>query len=159
MVNNTRFAEIIDRTAAIAATVPGVRAVFGVGTGLVADPLRPGGTIRPALPTTAEPYAHVSSPWLGGSGDLDMDALLGMTPTVVTVPMRLYLDRTDVAVVAGRAADFPALYIAAFADSLTLGGVAQRWSRLSWQFGGDEEGTWIDWTLVVNERLALETRA
>lgn len=154
---NTRLAEIIDQTAAIAATIPGIRAAYGVGTGLVADPLRPGQKIRPAHANTIEPFAHVSSPWLGGSGELDMDTMAGTTPVVHSVSMRLYLDRSEVAIVSSRAADFPALYTAAFAGALNLHGTAQRWSRLTWQYGGDEDGTWIDWTLTVNERLALAT--
>lgn len=153
---NTRIAEIVDQTAAIAATVAGVRIVYGCGAGAVDDPLRMGEKVAPGPANPTEPFTHVSD--LPSSSNLALGPY-GEDILTSVVPMRLFVQAADVDEVRGQLVAFYPLYIAAFALTLTLNGTCQRWSNLTYRLGHSDDWAWLEMALTVTERLVLTKHA
>jgi hypothetical protein len=153
---NTRIAEIVDQTAAIAGTIEGVRLTFGAGTGLVDDPLHPGRTIEPAPPNPTEPFTHVSD--LPSSGSLPL-GMVGTSILTWHIPMRFFVQAEDLAEVRMQLVAMYPRYLAALADHVLLNETARRWSTLSYRLGHDPDWAWLEMDLTVEERLNLATKA
>lgn len=154
---NTRIAEIVDQTAAIAAGVAGVRVVFGCGSGLVNDPLRMGEKIAAGFGDPGEPFTHVSDLPTSSSMALGM---YGEDILTSIVPMRLFIDiGPGIDVVRSSLIAMYPLYLAALALTLTLNGTCQRWSTLTYRLGHNEQWAWLEMALTVHERLVLTKHA
>lgn len=140
--------EIVDRTAAIAAEIPGVRATCAVGTGLVDDPLRPGQKIATAESNPVATYTHWSEvpsapvvKWLTQNKTIEVSW---------NIPMRLYLPRSPEQ---ARLAAIPFYdgYLRAFTVDNTIGGLANRSYIAQFLIGGDKDWSWLDVGLIVVE--------
>ena len=147
----SRLAEIIDYTAAKAATIPGIAAVAGMGTELYADPLRPGQTIAAATEWPAIPFTHQSvEPSAPEVLPFSQD---GDIVVVWTIPMRLWFSKATVDQIRRAALPFYDLYLGAFGTDFQLGGLCHM-SRIS-RFGLGQGGNWC-WLAVdlkVTEHL------
>lgn len=120
--------EIVDTTAAIAATIPGVKAVFAGGAFGLDDPLRSGQTIRSIGENPTQPFEHWSEVpaapglvWQNQDGDVQI---------TWTIPMRLWMLANDAASLRAKALPFYDLYLAAFVPNRLLGGLVKT-SRIS----------------------------
>jgi len=154
---SSRLAEIVDQTAAIAAGIAGVSAVWGVGSGLVSDPLRPGLMIEPAQASPVGEMVHVSD--LPDTGRIDYAAMTGVVEVTWVIPMRLFLPRNDLANFRRRSAPMYAAYISAFAAHQSLGGLARNLGQLTFATLSNDDWAWIEMKLTVVERLNLATGA
>lgn len=155
----SRLTEIVDQTAAIAAGIAGVTSVRGIGSGLVADPLRPGQMIAPAEASPDADMVHWSD--LPESGRIDYQAMGGTTEATWIIPMRLWLPANDLANFRRRAGPMYALYLSAFALHQSIGGIARNIGTLTFATltNPDKGLAWIDMKLMVVERLNLATAA
>lgn len=140
--------EIVDRTAAIAGVIPGVRATFAVGTGLVDDPLRAGQKIATAESAPVATFTHWSEvPSAPAVKWLTQDKTVEVS---WNVPMRLFLPKQPAD--ARRAAiPFYDGYLRAFVVDNTIGGLANRTHIGQFNIGGDKDWSWLDVGLVVVE--------
>lgn len=145
---SSRIAEIVDYTAQVAGRIAGVTAVFGVGTGLVGDPRRPGQTIAAAPDAPTSAFTHWSD--LPDSTAIER---LSQTSDEYTwdLPMRLWLPRADMANMRRLAVPFYASYTQAFMADPTLGGLCLVTGRMTLRTGDDDVWAWIDVNLEVTE--------
>lgn len=156
----SRLPEIIDQSARVAASVAGVTAVQGAGSGLVADPFRPGQTIQAWTVTPVPPPGlHVSMPPTRGTPEQGGLGMKGMTVLTWTIPMRFYWQRADLQnAVVLLAAIVPAYHLA-FAAHITLFGTCRDAYLTDGREMGEGETSWWEWTLTAKERLDMPQSA
>jgi hypothetical protein len=120
---STVLANFADYTAQVAASIPGVKSVYGSGTGLFADPLRPGQKIAscPDNPVDGT-FEHWSEIPILPSG-IPTATQDGAVQGTVMQRMRLYVPRGALAVVRQILTPFYDRYAAAFATDQRLGGL------------------------------------
>lgn len=150
---------IVDYTAARAATLVqdvriangdlvGVRSAFGAGQGVLADPLRPGSVIQPCPEKPSEPLQHWSllpdAPAIEWLSQTSLDLTW-------TIPMRLYLQRSDAATAAQVCLPFYDAYLGAFAIDPTLGGLVVVSRIRSIKAASDESWYWLDMEMEAEE--------
>lgn len=152
----SRIDEIVDRSAAVAAGITGIVAVWGCGSGLVTDPNLTPGTIRPFGSNPPSEFHHVSA-----MPDAPTLVWEGVGSVVVTwrLPMRLYLRTADLATLRRTVAPFYGRYLTAFAGHLTLSGTCEGATISSFLLAGDADWAWLDIELSVRERLNLPMAA
>jgi hypothetical protein len=165
MADQSRIAQIIDQSAATAASVSGVVAIWGVGSGLVVDPIltaAQGSTVyvRAGLPAVVTAGTHVSdlppAPRITYRGQ-------SAAELEWAIPMRVYLAPNDEQTARRLAAAFYAPYIAAFAAHTTLTGTVNSALITAWRLFRDSgwTKTGVEWfglemTLTAIERLNLD---
>lgn len=142
--------EIVDYSAAVAAAVSGVVAVFGAGLGEVADPLRPGKTVQAAPSTDQLPeLAHVSFlPDAPGVTPFDQD---GGYEVLWRIPMRLVLPRSELSRARAVALPFYGRYIDAFWADRRLGGSCALARISRFELATDGTDRWLGIDLEVRE--------
>lgn len=147
---------IIDYTASVAASIPGVKAVFGSGSGGVDDPLRPGHKVATSESNPVAAYSHWSEvpsappvQWVSQTGTVEISW---------NVPMRLWLPHSPNE--ARRLAlPFYDGYLRAFVRDPYLGDrtigadLALRTEIARFAIGGDANWSWLDVGLIVVERV------
>jgi len=145
----SNVALIVDYTAALAAGIAGVKSVAGAGQGDTDDPLRPGQKIVACGGNPSEPYQHWSElpdaptvQWLTQNGTVELTWEL---------PMRLWLPRTDLAVMRRNALPFYDGYLRAFIRDYLLGGLVIRSEITHIQRDGDDDWTWLEIMLSLTE--------
>lgn len=163
MSDTPRYERIIDATAAVAALVPGVRSVWGLGTGEILLPT--GATAKPGAGKTvpawkgapSEPFQHVST-----FGDFDTTYRTAtVTETRWNVGMRLYADAKDELEFRRRIPVLVPAYQVAFSQHLKLLGQLPSGSvsRLTGRFVSDANWAWLEMELLIWERINLDNRA
>jgi hypothetical protein len=159
---SSRIAAIVDYTAQRAALIQGlvnpltgvalgVRAVYGAGQNLYADPLRPGQMIQPAPERPLEPFSHVSD--LPDAPTVEYISQSGLVQFTWTVPMRLHVQRGDLASARATLLPFYDGYEAAFVPDPTLGGLCLVSEIKTWKPAADEDWVWLDIDLSVTEEV------
>jgi hypothetical protein len=159
MPDTVRVDQIVDSSAAIAAGITGVTAVWGVGSGGIIIPagVAAGSLVLPAPSNVTAPGVHVS----------DMPPAPGILYRSATVceitweiPMRIYLSANDEANARRVAAPFYRRYIEAFAAHTQILGTVNSGLIASVRLF-EEDATWygIQFTLRAIERLDLELQA
>lgn len=149
---SSSIVRIVDYTAQRAALVPGMRAVFGSGQGVIGDPLRPGATIAPCPERPTEPLTHWSK-----MPDAPSIEWVSMQSVELhwTIPMTLWIERSDAATAAQVSLPFYSGYLDAFLPDPTLSGLAMlSWIR-SFKPGADDEWFWLDVELEVQELVTV----
>lgn len=146
------IARIVDYTAQVAAGLPGVTAVFGVGEGTIGDPLRPGQTIQAAPDAPTAPMTHWSD--LPKTTRLDRVTQDGMVEYIWDLPMRFWLGRADLANMRRTALPLYDGYLHAFMADPTLGGHCLLATPNRFELGDDEVWAWLDVNLEVTELVA-----
>lgn len=131
----SRIAEIVDATAAIAASVSGIVAVFGSGRGNIDDPLRSGKKIRAAQGGPTEPYEHWSE--VGSLIGSEWATQDGGQIVTWAVAMRVWLDRTELDVMRQNAQPLFPAYLSAFQADPTLGGLCMLSRIIRMDIGDD----------------------
>lgn len=154
MTQSSNIALIVDYTAAVAASIPGVVGVAGSGQGTVDDPLRPGQKIAAAGSNPSAPYTHWSE--VPGAPPVEWVSQSGTVEIAWTIPMRLWLPAEDGE--ARRAAlPFYDGYLRAFVRDPFLGAypgnLALRTEVARFAIGGDKNWSWLDVGLRVWERV------
>lgn len=154
----SRLDEIIDQSARVAAGITGVVAVWGVGTGLVLDPILGGGQhVRPFGTYPGAEFTHVSM--MPGAPSITWEGIASVRVTW-HIPMRLYVRQADMPTLRATVAPFFGRYLTAYAGAVKLSNTCE-WSRII-GFGepmGDGEWAWMPITLAVDEWLLLDMRA
>jgi hypothetical protein len=155
---SSAIAAVVDYTAALAAGIAGValpngstvgvRSVYGAGQGVILDPLRPGAFVQPVPDAPTEPFVHWSR--LPDAPTIEWVSMQSVELTW-TVPMRLWLPRSDSATAAQTALPFYDAYLARFTPDYTLGGMVLRSSIKSMKPDTDESWFWLDVELEVVE--------
>lgn len=145
---------IVDYTAWIAASVEGVKMVFGTGQGQTDDPLRPGHKIQTAPVNPAAPFAHWSD--VPDAPSVEWVSQDGTVELTWRIPMRLWLPKTDEE--ARRVAmPFYDRYLRAFARDPFFGerpyNLAKTSNIAHFHIGGDKDWSWLDVGLLVVERV------
>lgn len=153
-MSGSRIAEIVDKTAAVAGGIAGVRAVFGSGQGATDDPLRPGRKIDPAPSADrVGDLSHISFlPDAPGIEPIDQD---GGIEIVWRIPMQLTLGRTELAKARAVALPFYADYIAAFWGDRTLGGLCAMSRIVLFDIANEGQDRWLQVDLEVREEVGL----
>lgn len=163
MPDVSRIPEVVDASAAIAAAyIPGVKSVFGAGSGLVTIPA---GGVMAGQPVPAwrgnivEPGTHVSVVTTFTKAD--------RSGTVAEIPwrieMRYYVARNDLAIAYMQLAAIAPLYFAAFSQHVHMLGTISSGSALI--IGGglvvpsSQDDAWIAFYLNAMERLDLANKA
>lgn len=147
---------IIDYTASIAASVPGVKAVAGSGSGNVDDPLRPGHKIVTAEANPVTPFLHWSE--VPGAPPVEWVSQNGTVEISWHVPMRLWLPHSS-SEARRLALPFYDGYLRAFTRDPFLGDrtiqadLALRTAIVKFAIGGDANWSWLDVGLLVVERV------
>lgn len=155
-MESSNIDQIVDYTAAVAATITGVKAVFGSGSGQVDDPLRPGHKVATAESNPTAAFTHWSD--VPSAPNVQWVSQTGTVEIAWNVPMRLWLPKTDD--VARRAAlPFYDRYLRAFVrdrylgDPTTDSNLALRTELARFAIGGDANWSWLDVHLIVVERV------
>ena len=150
----SKIATIIDYTAAMAASIPGMQAVAASGQGVVDDPLRPGMKVAAAQATPQAPFTHWSEvPGAPKVLWVSQDQTVELT---WTIPMRLWLPKTDED---ARRTVMPFYdhYLRVFIQDPFLGArpdnLAVRSEIAGFDIGGDKDWSWLDVKYVVVERV------
>lgn len=153
---SSQIQTIIDYTAAVAAReIEGVKMIFGAGSGLVDDPLRPGRKVLPAPSDPPGPFCHWSD--VPNAPDVEWVSQNFTAELEWQVPMRLWLPKQDEE--ARRLVlPFYDRYLRAFMRDPFLGerpysDLALRTSISHLRIGGDKEWSWLDVGLLVVERV------
>lgn len=154
--------EIVDASAAlVAAFVPGIKSVWGVGAGTITVPDVEGGIWADKLiqsfdGNVREPFTHVS--------DMpDAPKIINSSATVTEIqwriPMRLYVDRNDQGNARRVCVPFYAAYLSAFAANAMILGTCNSAEIGSMDLFHDKDGTGfvgIAMILLAWERLDFE---
>ena len=157
-MSGSQVNQIVDYSASLAAGIPGIKAVFGSGSSGINDPLRPGQPIRSAIENPAQEFEHWSE--LPNAPIVVNVTQSGTVELTWTIPMRLWLQRADLAHMRKVALPFYNGYLAAFVNDQTLGGLALI-SNIG-QFAIGEDGPpapgqtswgWLDVHLQVTEMV------
>lgn len=151
MSGASNIASIIDYSAALAAGISGIKAVFGSGQGATDDPLRPGSKVMGAPSNPTEPYTHWSTEpsappveWVSQEGTVELTWL---------IPMRLWLPAGDLALARKMALPFYDGYLRAFITDRRLGDLVLRSQVARFAVGGDPDWSWLDIGLTAVERV------
>ncbi len=152
----SRLPEIADQAAAVAATVSVITAVQAAGSGLVADPLRPGQTVQAWDVKPIQPVnTFVVMPPVSGRPEQGGLGMKGMTVIKWVMPCRLYYQRADlnnaVRVLYSAVPDV----LLAFAAHVTLFGTCRDAYLTDGRAVGDNETSWWEWVLTASERLDM----
>lgn len=123
-MSGSRINDIVDYTAARAAGIAGVKAVFGSGSSGLDDPLRPGNAIRPIDAAPTQPFEHWSE--LPDAPGFEWNSQQGDVVFTWTLEMRLWLEMASLADLRRRALPYYDLYARAFITDRLLGGLVKR---------------------------------
>lgn len=152
----SNIARIVDYSAVLAAGIPGVKSIWATGQGFETDPFT-GKPLLAAQESPAEEYAHFSD--LPGAPSIVWVTNTGTEELTWVVPMRLWFQTTDYAVLRQKAMPFYDGYLAAFARDRTLRGLCLRARIASFAIGMDPEvvgrarWAWLDPKLEVVEQV------
>ena len=148
---SSAIAEIVDQTAAVAALLPGMKSVRGVGSGLVIDPLNPGQFILAAPGSPTGTFEHWSD--LPDATSVTYETQDGTLLYLWDLPMRLWLPRTDLTEMRRVAIPFIQAYPAAMLADRTLGQLCTGISRFRFSTGSDDKFAWLDLNLELVEEV------
>ena len=163
-MSGSSIVAIIDTSAAYAAnvqnvlmpngTLVGVRSIYGGGSLLVPDPLRPGQMIQPCPEEPTEPFTHFST--LPEAPSVAPITQQGLVEFTWIVPMRLALPRGDAATATATLLPFYDAYMAALSANGTdwsLGGLALNAYIKSFARSSDASWLWLEMELAVVEQV------
>ena len=163
-MSGSSIVAIIDTSAAYAAnvqnvllpngTLVGVRSIYGGGSLLVPDPLRPGQMIQPCPEEPTEPFTHFST--LPEAPTVAPITQQGLVEFTWIVPMRLALPRGDAATATATLLPFYDAYMAALSANGTdwsLGGLALNAYIKSFARSSDASWLWLEMELLVVEEV------
>ena len=148
---SSQIAEIVDQTAAIAASLPGMKSVRGVGSGLVIDPLNPSQFILPAPGSPTGTFEHWSD--LPDATSVTYDTQDPLLLYLWDIPMRLWLPRGDLAEMRRVVMPFIQGYPAAMLADPRIGQLCLGINRFRFSTGSDDKFAWLDLNLEVMEEV------
>lgn len=162
MPDQSRLDEIVDAAAAVAAAyVPGIQAVYGVGSGLVAIPaggIHPGEFVSAWPGNTSEPGELVSFCSMAVQKTMSRT----VTHTTFTIELRVYVNRGDLAAATRTLVRLFQPMQTAYSQHTSLlgtvpsGHALSKGARFVFPQGGTD--AWILWTLEAVETLDLNNQ-
>lgn len=151
MTESSNVGTIVDYVAAMAGGIQGVKAVFGAGQGVIADPLRPGQKIEPCPSNPTAAYSHWTE--LPNAPAVQWVSQGGTVELTWNLPSRLWFPSASLADVRRMTLPFYDRYLRALILDHTLGGNVLRSQVQRFATGGDKDWAWLDIGFVVVERV------